>query len=88
MFAGEHPIRVVGGDHQAADKASPLSTTDQQGAPPRDNIFRVFVSRVFGSIYVRARPLGAQRDTRRAAVMARLKDEDLILLVSPNWMET
>lgn len=83
----EHSIRVAGGE-QAGNTATPPSTMKQSGAPRRDVKFRVSVSRAFGSIYVRARPLVGQRATRSNAVMARIKDEDLIPLVSPNWMET
>ncbi|CAM9094247.1 unnamed protein product [Laminaria digitata] len=82
----EHSIRVVGGE-QASDITIPPSATKQPGEPPRDVKFRVTVSRAFGSIYVRAGPLDAQRPTRRHAMMARIKDEDLIPLISPNWME-
>lgn len=87
VFTAEHPIHVVGGE-LAAGEASLPSMTEQQGVRPRDNNFRVSVSRAFGSIYVWARPLDVQREIRRTAVMARLQEEDLIPLVSPNWMET
>lgn len=83
----EHSIRVVGGE-QASDITTPPSATKQPGESPRDVKFRVSVSRAFGSIYVRAGPLDEQRPTRRHEMMARIKDEDLIPLVSPNWMET
>ncbi|CAM9558534.1 unnamed protein product, partial [Ectocarpus sp. 13 AM-2016] len=49
--------------------------------------FCVTVSRAFGSIYARAVALGTGSMRKGQAVTARSKDEDLIPLLSPNWME-
>ncbi|CBJ33086.1 expressed unknown protein [Ectocarpus siliculosus] len=49
--------------------------------------FGVTVSRAFGSIYARAVVLGTGSMRKGQAVTARTKDEDLIPLLSPNWME-
>lgn len=49
--------------------------------------FCVTVSRAFGFIYARAVSLGTGRMRRGQATMARARDEDLIPLLSPNWME-
>lgn len=49
--------------------------------------FNVSVSRAFGFIYARAVSLGKGRMRRGQATMARTRDEDLIPLLSPNWME-
>ncbi|CAN0143774.1 unnamed protein product [Ectocarpus sp. 12 AP-2014] len=49
--------------------------------------FCVTVSRAFGSIYARAVALGTGSIRKGQAVTARAKDEDLIPLLSPNWME-
>lgn len=77
----DHLIGVASGQ-QAGDTPP---TKNQAGALPRDVKFRISVSRAFGSIYAQAEPLDA---SGRHAFMARIKDEDLIPLVSPNWMET
>lgn len=84
----EHPIRVVGGEQAADDTATAPWTITKSGVLPRDVKCRVSVSRAFGSIYVWAEPPNAQQATGRHVMMARIKDEDLIPLVSPNWMET
>ncbi|CAM9445389.1 unnamed protein product, partial [Ectocarpus sp. 8 AP-2014] len=49
--------------------------------------FCVTVSRAFGSIYARAVVLGTGSMRKGQAVTARTKDEDLIPLLSSNWME-
>ncbi|CAN0512508.1 unnamed protein product, partial [Ectocarpus sp. 12 AP-2014] len=64
----------------------PLST--QMGVCRGDSDrFCVTVSRAFGSIYTRAVALGTGSMRKGHAVTARSKDEDLIPLLSPNWME-
>ena len=49
--------------------------------------FGVTISRAFGSIYARAVSLGTGRLRRGLAVIARTRDEELIPLLAPNWME-
>ncbi|CAM9153732.1 unnamed protein product, partial [Hapterophycus canaliculatus] len=49
--------------------------------------FHITLSRAFGSIYARAVSLGTGSIRRGHTVMARTRDEDLIPLLSPNWME-
>lgn len=45
------------------------------------------VSRVFGSVYARAVSFGTGGMRRGQAVMTRAREEDLIPLLSSNWME-
>ncbi|CAB1096739.1 unnamed protein product [Ectocarpus sp. CCAP 1310/34] len=67
-------------------RGEPLST--QMGVCLGDHDrFCVTVSRAFGSIYARAVALGTGSMRKGQAVAARTKDEDLIPLLSPNWME-
>lgn len=56
--------------------------------PPGDGArFSVTVSRAFGWIYARTVSLGTGRMRRGLVYMARTRDQDLIQLLSPNWME-
>lgn len=58
-------------------------------SPPEDggDRFCVTISRAFGSIYARAVSLGTGRLRRGLVVIARTRDEELIPLLAPNWME-
>ena len=49
--------------------------------------FRTAVSRAFGSIYVFAEPSFSASKTIPRVVMARASDQELMLLLSANWME-
>lgn len=49
--------------------------------------FSITLSRAFGSVYARAVSLGTGRIRKGHTIMARTKEEDLIPLLSPNWME-
>ncbi|CAM9831136.1 unnamed protein product [Scytosiphon promiscuus] len=49
--------------------------------------FCVTLSRAFGSVYARAVSLGTGRMSRGHTMIARTRDEDMISLLSPNWME-
>lgn len=49
--------------------------------------FRTTVSRAFGSIYVFAEPSFSVSKTIPRVVMARASDQELMLLLSANWME-
>lgn len=49
--------------------------------------FRTAVSRAFGLIYVFAEPSFSVSKNMPRAVMARASDQELMLLLSANWME-
>lgn len=86
----EHPT-ILADSSQPSDTVAALLPQQLEpslsGSPLGAN-FRVSVSRAFGSIYVRAVPQDGTEETRGHALVARAKDEDLITLLSPNWMET
>lgn len=82
---------------QPTDTASPRSASQALASPSGPTIacesdedgdrFCITLSRAFGSIYAQAVSLGTGRIPRGHTVMARTKEEDLIPLLSPNWME-
>lgn len=52
--------------------------------------FHVSVSRAYGSVHVRAEPVGGRGTSGQRAAMtlrAKVQNDDLIRLLSPNWME-
>lgn len=56
-------------------------------ALPGKPVFSVTVSRAFGSVYVQAIPVNAGISGSREIAQARMRDDDLVQLLSPNWME-
>lgn len=70
-----------------ASIASAQEPVENIDVSPKSEAFHVSVSRAFGFIYVRAAALGTGRTTTGQTILVRTQDDNLIPLLSANWME-